>query len=241
MPPFAFVSPVIYVGAYDVTSDLNQISGSYNPNFLEVTTFGSSGWRQRIQGLIDVDFTASGFQDFSSTGIDSNTAPLVGATNVVTVGPNSTATAGDPAYLFQSLLVGKHQPVQLGEAAKFELPFKGQAQMAAGIISAPRASRTATASASAVQEGTSSTKVFGTRHIFSVSGNSPTLATFIESATNASMINPTTRLSFTTASTVGGEWQQAAAVGGGSYWRASWVIGGTGTPTFDFAVSLAIV
>ena len=242
MPPFAFVSPVVYVGAFDLTNDLNKVDGTYDPNFLDVTNFGSGGWRSRIQGLIDVGFNAEGFDDFSSTGVDANTYPFFGTRQVVTVSPNSTLTAGDPAYLFQALSVGQAAPVTVGEAATFTLPFKGHTQMVSGSISAPRASRTATASASAVQEGTASNgQVFATRNIFTVSGNSPTLASFVEQSTSSTMANSVTRVAFSTATAVGGEWVTAAiTTTAGSYWRASWVVGGTGTPTFDFSISFAI-
>ena len=244
MPPFSFVSPTIFVGAFDVTSDLNKIDGSYNPEFLDVTNFGSGGWHTRISGLNDVDFNAEGFNDYTaSTGVDTELNPLLGAINVVTVAPNSTATAGDAAYLFQALYVANGQSAEIGQAAKFTGAHKGKSQMVRGFVSAPRVSRTATASASAVQAGTASGgKVFATRHIFSVTGNSPTLASFIEQATNAAMINAVTRATFSTASTVGGEWvSTAVTTTAGSYWRASWVVGGTGTPTFDFSIGLAII
>lgn len=242
MPPFAAVASVVYVGAFDLTSDTNKIDGSYNPNFLDATTFGSGGWHARIAGLTDVDFTCEGFNDFSATGVDTNTYPLLGTTQVVTVGPNTGATAGDAAYLFRSLVVNAGDSADLGEVAKFTGAHKGQSQMVAGIISAPRVSRTATGSASVVQMGTASNgQVFATRHIFTVSGNSPTLASFIESATNAAMLGAVTRASFTTASAVGGEWISATiSATSGSYWRASWVVGGTGTPTFDFSIGISI-
>jgi hypothetical protein len=242
MPAFAFVSPTVFVGAYDLTNDLNKLDGSYNPNFLDATTFGSGGWRTRLQGLIDVDFMVEGFNDFSATGIDADMAPLLGSINVVTVTPNSTATAGNAAYLFRALAVGDHAGATVGELATVGMPFKGQTQMVSGFVSAPQASRTATGSASVVQAGTSSSgQIWATRHVFSAAGGSPTLASWIEQATNAAMIGAVTRVAFSTATSAGGEWVSASiTTTAGSYWRASWVFGGTNTPTFDFGISFAI-
>ncbi len=235
MPPFAFVAPTIYVGGYDITCDLNKIDGSYTPNFLDVTSFCTGGWRARIAGLNDFEFNAEGFNDFSTTGVDANMDPLRGSISVVTVCPNSTATAGDPAYLFQALSVGDHANAVLGEAATFGLPFKGKSQMVRGYVSAPRASRAVTGSSSVVQAGTASGgQVFATRNVFSSAGN---LASWIEQATNASMINPVTRVAFSTTSVAGGEWVSATITAtAGSYWRASWVTAAAN----DFSISFAI-
>lgn len=238
MPAFAFTSPVIYVGQYDITCDLNKIEGAYEPDFIDVTTFCSGGWHSRIQGLIDTSFTAEGFQDFTSAAaIDSSSAPLLGSVAVVTVGVNSPTggAAGDPAYLFQALSVGKQQQATIGDASKFTLPFKGKSQMVPGYISAPRASRSASGSASVVQAGTSSNgQVFATRHVISSAGN---LASWIEQATNVGMVNAVTRATFTTTSSAGGEWVSASVTTtAGSYWRAQWVTSSAN----DFVISFAI-
>ncbi len=235
MAPFAFTNPTIYVGGYDMTCDLRQINGSYNPNFLDVTTFCSGGWHARIMGLNDFDFNAEGFNDFSAAGIDATMAPLYGTTQVVTVVPNSTPLAGDAAYLFRALSVGEHSTAVVGEAATFALPFKGQQQMISGDLAAPRASVAVSGSSSAVQSGTASNgQVFATRNVFSSAGN---LASWIESSTNASFLGAVTRVAFTTISAAGGEFVSATiSTTAGSFWRARWVTAAAN----DFSISFAI-
>lgn len=242
MAAFALTDPEIYVGAFDLSCDLNKIDGSYNPNFLDATTFCSAGWRARVAGLNDVDFSVEGFNDFATTGVDASTYPLLGTINVVTVSLTGNGAVGEPAYLFQSLHVGAAHGATVGELATFSGAHKGKSQMVSGKMGVERVSRTATASSSGVQLGTASSgQLFATRHVFSRSGNSPTLATFIQSATNSSFIGAVTRAHFTTASAVGGEWVSASvAATSGTWWRFSWTIGGTGTPTFDFAGAFSI-
>ncbi len=247
MAPFAFVNATIYVGQFDLTTYVNNISGKHTVAQLNVTTFGSGGWNARIAGLHDIDCTVSGFNDYSTvianvTGLDQNLYPLFAASNVVTIS-ETDGTAGAPTEMFKGLMTSQPNDFALGEAAPFSFDLKGNSQWAPGQMSAARVSRTATGSAADVVLGSAAgKKLFVTRHIFAVSGNSPTLATFVESATNAAFLGATSRLSLTTATTVGSEWGNPYTGGTtDTHWRASWVIGGTGTPTFDFAVSFGLL
>jgi len=85
--------------------------------------------------------------------------------------------------------------------------------------------------------------LYGALHVYSASGTSPTLDVTLESDPDASAGSETTRLTFTQKTAIGYQW--ATPVVGApftdTYWRVKWVIGGTNTPTFAFAVVFGIL
>ena len=88
---------------------------------------------------------------------------------------------------------------------------------------------------------TTSHYLYAALHVISRSGTSPTIDVLIQSDDNAAFSSPTTRVTFTQQSAIGSEWG-TRLVGPitDDYWRASWTIGGSNTPTFGIVVTAGV-
>jgi hypothetical protein len=83
--------------------------------------------------------------------------------------------------------------------------------------------------------------MYAALHVISASGTNPTLDVILQSDDNASFTSATSRITFTQAT---GRTSQLSSVAGAitdDYWRVSYTIGGTNTPTFAFAVTAGII
>jgi len=67
---------------------------------------------------------------------------------------------------------------------------------------------------------------------------SPTLDIDIERDDNAGFSSASTEASFTQATGITSEWVTSAVASADDYWRVTWTIGGTGSPSFDFWVGI---
>ena len=204
----------IWVGGYDFTGDANQVSVSASVAELDVTTFGSGGFRSRIGGLRDVTAQVAGFWSSGTSGApDPEMFPDLGvADRVVTVAPD--AAEGAVAYMFQGGKFTGQMFGQVGEAVPFSLNMsgsnkaglvRGQVLKAKGTVSATGAIGTAT-ELGAVASGQF---LYATLHVFSAG---TTITVVLESDADDTFASATTRATFGPLTTRGGTW--AARVAG---------------------------
>ncbi len=84
--------------------------------------------------------------------------------------------------------------------------------------------------------------LYAAMHITAVSGTSPTLDMIIRSDSAANMASPTTVITFAQKSVIGATWATPVTADiPDSYFQASFIIGGSATPTFTVVVSLAMI
>jgi hypothetical protein len=214
----------VFCHGYDFTSDINQVSLESDVNLVEVTTFGSGGWKEFKPGLKDLKFSERGFwASAASASPDTEAFPdLAIADRVFTVGP--AATAGEVAYLFQGAktaysLLG----ADVGEAAPFTLAAVNtdQAGVVRGALAAAKGNVSATgALGSALNLGapTSSQYVYATLHVFSAG---TTITVQVQSDDNSGMSSPTSRGTIGPLTTAGGTWMTriAGPFAGETWWR----------------------
>lgn len=241
MSVYALTSPTVFLGSFDLTNDCNALAGHLELNDLDVTTFGSGGWHSRIAGLVDTSLDLEGFTNLGTGNSEPYLYANLGTANqVVTLG-ETDGTKSSPALLFRTLQVGHEQPIKVGDAAAFKVPLKGSSVLARGTMLWGKSTQTATTSSGTyISLGAAATTqyLYGTQHIFSFSGTS--IVTTIKSATNASGLGATTRLTFTSQNSATAEF--AARVAGpitDTYWGASTTIVGA-TASITFAVAMAI-
>ena len=238
MGVYALTSSTIYVGGADLSGDLRQVEGTVTGEELDVTNFGSGGWRQRIIGLHDVDATAEGFLNLGTGNVEESLYALVGSStaSIITLGP-TTGAQGEAAELFRGVQVSFSEPETVGEAAKFTTAFKGHAQFVRGNFLGAKTSTSSSSSTSAVSQaavGTTS-KVYATLHVFTAATS---LNVQVQSAATSSFAGATTRIQFDTTSATGGTWgTPASGPVTDTNWRINYTIA---SGTFAFAVAMGI-
>lgn len=245
MAVYAVTSPDIYIGQQDLSGDLSQITGTITINPLDVTTFGSGGWHQRIAGLRDVDMSGEGFLNLGTGNVEEflYTTSLA-AVNVVTIS-ETTGAEGEHADLFKALHVNFEEPEKVGDAAVFKMGFKGASQVARGIILTSKTASTTSSASGTISSSqavmATASKLYATLHVFSASGTNPTLQVSVLSATTSGFGASTSRIAFATATTATAAWgTPLAGPITDQFYRAQWTVTGT-NPVFSFAVGLGFL
>lgn len=233
----------LYWDQYDLSGDVREGSFEIGNEAQDKSVWGDSTRKHR-RGLHTVSISASGFaqHDSASPLVDDVLSADVGVSDsVITMGGNVAGTEGDILYTAQGLVVS-YQPfgTSIGDLSGFALSAEGSGGWYRGKLMAAKAARTATGTSTGLQLGTiAATKdMHASLHVFSASGTSPTLDVVVESDDNSGFTSAVTRMTFAQKTAAGVEFLGPTAGPGGSddYWRVSWTIGGTATPTFNFAV-----
>lgn len=241
----------LFAGGCDLTSQNNKVemSGEYEEK--ETTTWGSydaaSGKiaKEVIAGLWAGKITASGFWDANDLSlVDDTMWAARGARRAWTMAPVG-ASEGSLAYLTHTVHTSYQLLGQVGDVAPWQASMSGTGTMGRGqIASAPGTARTATGSATILDLGAagipSGRNVLASLHVLSVSGTStPTFTASVQSAATVGFASPTTRITFTAATAIDGQWQTLAGPITDRYWRLTWTISGT-TPSFLVAAAIGI-
>lgn len=236
-----------YLGGYDLTGNTNQLTIADELDMLDDTNFGSGGARSFKSGLHAVAGMISGFASVSAGASDEDAvlAANIGLPDVPLSISATDGTVGEPVT-FINAVQGTYSPPNgtVGELAKFSANFSGRGtRMLVGDILHPATSRTSSASGTAVQTGALSATqyLYAVLHVTAVSGTSPTLDVIVESDSASNFPSTTTRVTFTQKTAIGS--QYATRVAGAitdDWWRVSWTIGGSDTPTFTFFAGIAI-
>lgn len=130
-----------YIGGYDLTGDMNEVTLSEKIDVLDVTKFGSNS-RQRTAGLSDVEFTAGGFWNASSAinqgttyqKIDPVAFNKLGTSQAaLTVLPNGTGL-GDIAYSAGGLLAEYSPGGSIGDMLGYTIAANGNGQLSRGKL-----------------------------------------------------------------------------------------------------------
>lgn len=244
MPQFA--ATTLHIAADDlfVAGFANQVELTATADELDVTTFASAGFRQKVTGLATFNATVSGFQDFAAPGPDpSFQAPtrITAATPVpFSVAVPGTAV-GDTCY-FGSAQQTSIVPIQttVGEVAGFSFDFSGATALNRGVILAERASRTSTGTGTirAFTTPIAGQSIYAIFHVHSVTGSGSIVFT-IQTDDAVGFASPTTRITSQSFTAVGSQRTSVAGpFAGETHWRAGWTI--TGFTAVEFSVAAAV-
>lgn len=231
MGVYALTSAVIYVGGYDLSGELSSVEGTVETTDIDVTSFASAGWHQRIAGLHDVKLKGEGFLDYS--GAEPGMFPLAGSSvqTPVVLGP-TTGALNEPAELFRAVQTTIGFPEAVGDAAKYKLDMGGSAQFVRGQFLGAKTSVAGSGSSSGVQIGAQTSASYAILSVFSTSTN---LNVAIQAGPSAAFASSTTQIQFATTSSVGAEWVSSPTATTNQFWRLSW----TGTsPAFSVAFGI---
>lgn len=197
-----------------------------------------------IGGLKTASWSASVMQDFDANTVDD----LVGLSTLGTEFPMSVApagaTEGDVAYCFNATQLN-YAPLsaQAGELAMANLSGMGTGTAVRGtLMNTPATPVTSTSTTTGVQVGAvpAGSTMFAALHVLSASGTSPTLDVVLQSDDNSGFSSAVSRVTFTQATGITSQWSTLAGAVTDDYWRASYTIGGSASPTFTFALVIGI-
>ena len=107
MAKLVLTNAVVKINGTDYSTNVNQVELSVSADEVDVTSFGSSGWRQVQGGLKSGTVTLSLHNDYAAGVL----WPLFNTAATFVVIPNGTVvSASNPSYSFEAL-VNSLQPV----------------------------------------------------------------------------------------------------------------------------------
>ena len=235
----------VYVGGYNLACNAKSIDAPAVTVAELDTTSLCDTWEQRIGGLKSASWTADVMQDFAADQVDQLLGmTTLGGTFPISV-PPAGATAGSVAYTFNARQF-TYSPLQAsaGELAMATIAGAGEGSpvVRGTIMNAPATAITSSGTTAGQQLGavTAGQRMYAALHVLSASGTSPTMDVVIQSDDNSGFTSPTTRITMTQATGITSQWSSVAGAITDDYWRASITIGGTGSPTFTYALVLGI-
>jgi len=255
MATFVQTATQLFSGGTKLTCYTDQLALEMSADAVEFTNYCSAGAREYRQGLKTWQVTANGFADFAAVGATTGglvpgeeivPANMAGMTTNLTICPVD-GSEGAVAYLAagaysQMMLLGG----AVGDPGRYSFTAV-PATLADGhklIRGRLEANRTVTTSTSttgtqlgAVAAGQ---RIAASLHVVTLAGTSPTLDVKVQSDDNSSFTSATDRITFTQATTRSGQFAYVDGAIADDYWRVTWTIGGTGTPTVAFAVAIGI-
>lgn len=231
----------IYLGRFNLSGDMNQISLNASRDVLDQTCFGNAS-KNKAMGLKDVKITGAGFSDFSDDDNDEFlNGQLSAVQTLMSILPQSSS-AGDVAYFLQTHLAEYAHGAKVGDLYAFNISAEGHDELVNGSILVNGA-KTATGSGTAYELGAvqATEYLYGGLHVLAVSGSdTPTITVKIQSDDAENFASPTDKITFTDATAVGSQW--ATPVAGAiadTWWRVNYTITGT-NPSFTILVVMGI-
>lgn len=232
----------IWMGAYEITASMNSVALSHAVDVKDPTVLGDDT-RQEAAGLRTVTARASGLYAVDGTDeIDDVLSSNLATENTPISFGVETGALGEVGYTFQSLQATYEWGAPVGDLPGYDMNASGRGSPLVRGTILHVGTENATGDETGYQIGTvsASQNVYSALHVTAVSGTNPTLDVIVQSDDNASFTSATTRLTFTQADAITSEWKSASGAITDDYWRVSWTIGGTDTPTFTFALVVGI-
>src|SRR2546425_9848948 len=106
MSKFVLTNVRLFTGGADLTGNNNKLEMKTEVDDKDVTSYGSSGWKEFMGGLAVTDITAEGqWEANDPSKVDDNQWGLLGGLGPWSAGP-SDALAGNLAYFTNALQAG---------------------------------------------------------------------------------------------------------------------------------------
>lgn len=244
MAAFVATACKFYLNGYDLSGSFNAFGLDYTAEAVDDTMFGDTA-RSRLGGLKAAGFSHQGAADFADDGLDEIANSILGSIDqIMTIAPTD-GTDGERAFTGK-VMVARITPIAgaVGDLARFEISGEvSSSDFVRGTILGTGAKASSTSGTGRQLGAVGATqKLYAALHVIGVSGSSPTLDLKIQSDDNGSFTSATDRITFNQMTAIGAQF--ATPVAGAiadDYWRATWTIGGTSTPTFTIVVVVGIV
>lgn len=204
----------------------------------------TSGYVDLIGGLktatVDLEF----MQDVADDSVDETVWANFGTVDVVRSFCTASAS-GSVAFLMKGIAL-EYTAIEgnVGDLAMGRMKsMTSTGPLARGALLHPsNVNRTSSSTGAAVQLGAivAGKRLYAALHVLSFSGSSPTLDVKVQSDDNSGFTSATDRITFAQAVGKTSELKSVAGAITDDYWRVSYTIGGSGSPTFAFAVTAGI-
>lgn len=229
----------LFVDGADLTSNNSKVELKFEAEDVDVTSFASNGWKETMQGIASTSVTAEGQWEAGDPGkVDDALWSTMSVGNLVpwTICPNGAAD-GALAYFTQMSSTKYAVGGEVGSVLPWSAEAAGSWPVSRGVVAhPPGTARTTSGTGTGVQLGAVALgqSLYASLHVLSVSGTgSPSITVAIESDADNTFATPTTQLTFTAATAVGGQIMRTAGPITDTWYRAKWTITGT-TPSFLF-------
>lgn len=243
MAVFALTNVSAVVDTLELAGFARSVALEATADEIDVTTLNSNGWRQKIIGQRSFTCSADGFQDFDTTGVDPVFPATTFGQDTFTIAPQSTATAGDVAFIGQGRLTN-NTPLTgaVTDAGGFTFTWAGTDRVARGVVLHPSAARTATGNGTALAFTfpTAAQRLFATFHVLSVTGTGSIVFT-VQSDDAVGFPSATTRITSQTFTAVGHQMTSVAGpITAETHIRLGWTITGFTSVTFVAAAATSV-
>jgi hypothetical protein len=118
----------ISVNGVAIADHASAVSGDTSAEEVDVTCFGTAGWREFMQGLKDGQFTVTFFQDFAAGSVHATLQPLFasGSSFPLAIKPTSAAISATNPEIQMTARLFSYSPVSgsVGEASTTEATFR---------------------------------------------------------------------------------------------------------------------
>ncbi len=230
----------IWFDGYDLTGYANALALEYAVEALDETVLGLDT-RKSKGGLKTV---AAGVEGFFDATPDAALFSRIGAADKI-LSFGASATEGDAAYAFKAMAGSYNLNGAVGEMLGYSLDASSSGKLVRGTLVENNSAITATGNGAARQLGAvgAAQKLYAILHVLASSGSgNQTLDITIRSDNASGFASPVTQITFDqVTSSVGAQWKEVSGAITDDYWRPTWTIGGTGSPSFDFVIILAIL
>ena len=232
-------------GGYELAGHGKSVNLAVSVNPLDTTPLSTSGWVTLIGGNKSATIDITMMADMAA-GFDLHSFTNLGVADV----PKSVVrgtTDGSVAYLMRGITLG-YTPLEGAPGDLAMARITGQSStgpLARGMLIHPSSvARTSSSTGTGQQLGavTATQRMYVALHVIAASGTNPTLDVVLQSDDNGSFTTPTSRVTLTQQTATGGStFGSVAGAITDDYWRISYTIGGTGSPSFTFAVTAGIL
>ncbi|GAA0348695.1 hypothetical protein PV735_31590 [Streptomyces turgidiscabies] len=228
----------------DLTGVSNKIELSSEVEAKETTNYGSAGYKEVVGGLASAEISGEGqWEAGDVTKVDDASWAQLGGVGPWSISANNGAAVGDLAYFTSALRADYKLFGEVGAVAPWTSSAKSAWPLVRGQFAhPPGTARTATGTGTGLQVGAVALnkRMYAALHVLSVAGTTPSITGRVESSVDNTFAAPTTRLTFTAATAVGGQILRTDGTAiTDTWWRIAWTISGT-TPSFLFAAALGI-
>jgi len=240
MAKFVVTGQRLWFGTNKLSQDTDAIVLEYATEAQDTTCI-EEDTRVMTGGLKTVQLQANGYVDYSSAepymfnqiGVDDTPISVANSNDV-----------GAVAYFFNATAGGFNPGAGVGEALKFSFSAFARGRLVRGVLGST-GTKTSSGTNTGAQLGAvgASQKLYAQLHVISSSGSGDqTLDVKITSDDNAGFTSATDRITFTQATTAATfEVLDTSGAIADDYFRVEYTVGGTGSPTFDFAVVLGVL
>lgn len=238
--PYVLKNCKLYLGAFDLSGDMNKLAIASEREAKEKTVFGCAT-KISSPGLFNVGMAHEGFYEAGIDKVDKVLWDKFALSDeIMTICPTD-GSSGEPAFSCKTLESNYSPAGSVGEMFAFKVDAKGTGDLVRATIM-ENGAKTVTGNGVARNLGAVSAtqKLYGVMHILAVSGTTPTLDMKIQSDDAEGFASPIDRITFTQATAKGAQW--ATPVAGpitDTWWRCSYTIGGT-SPSFTVVVIIGI-